>query len=124
MHIKSDSAIEAVLRRCGFQDLDDYNLVARNITLVLEGVDPATRSYVGANSMLKRQLAEVASELKGPRARKGDRNGRTRGAAEGSGSDTVPIQHRCRHAQSCGGHGKFAFRRRCPSGLTFVPGSR
>ncbi len=57
-----DRGIELVLRRSGFKDLGDYDLVARNIMLVLEGVDPATRSYVGADTMLKRQLADVLSD--------------------------------------------------------------
>jgi hypothetical protein len=59
---KSRSQVETILRRHGFGSLDAYNAVARNIALVLEGVDPKTRTYVGPNVMLERQLADIDAD--------------------------------------------------------------
>ena len=59
---KSRSDVEAILRRHNFDSLDDYNVISRNIALVLEGIDPTTGAYVGADAVLKRQLAELEAD--------------------------------------------------------------
>ena len=60
--VKSPAQLEAMLRRDGFKGLDEYNAVANNIALVLEGVDPAAKSYIGAAALLKRQLDDIQSD--------------------------------------------------------------
>jgi hypothetical protein len=46
-------------RRYGFAGYPDYNTVVDNISLVLGGVDPATKKYVGAEAVIKAQIAQV-----------------------------------------------------------------
>ena len=60
--MKSGGQVELIVRQHGFSDLEAYNVVARNIALVLEGVDPRTRTFVGADAMLRRQLRDVEAD--------------------------------------------------------------
>jgi len=60
--VKSPAQVESILNRHGFKNLDEYNGIANNITLVLEGVDPATKSYIGAAALLRRQLDDIESD--------------------------------------------------------------
>jgi hypothetical protein len=60
--VKSRAQVEDILRRHSFASLDAYNAVAGNVELVLEGVDPVTRTYIGAKTVLKRQLASLEAD--------------------------------------------------------------
>ena len=60
--VKSPAQLEAMLRRYGFKNLNEYIGIADNIALVLEGVDPATKSYIGAKALLERQLTEIEAD--------------------------------------------------------------
>jgi len=60
--VKSPAQIASILRRHGFKNLDEYNGIANNIALVLEGIDPATKSYIGAATLLRRQLDDIESD--------------------------------------------------------------
>jgi hypothetical protein len=48
-----------VARKYGFMDFDDYNTVAGNISLALDGVDPDTKAYVGAAKLIEKSIAEA-----------------------------------------------------------------
>jgi hypothetical protein len=56
--------LEGITKRYGFAGYEDYNLVVDNITLVLGGFDPATKKYVGAEAVIKAQIAEVQADKK------------------------------------------------------------
>jgi hypothetical protein len=43
---------------------DDYNNVVDNISLVLGGFDPATKKYVGPETVIKSQIAQVQADKK------------------------------------------------------------
>lgn len=58
----SRAQMESILRRNGFSAIEDYDIVARNVALVMEGVDPRTKTYVGASEVLQRQLAQIESD--------------------------------------------------------------
>jgi len=58
--------LDAVAKKHGFAGSDDYNNVVDNISLVLGGFDPATKKYVGAEAVLKSQIAEVEADKKMP----------------------------------------------------------
>jgi hypothetical protein len=51
--------LDAVAKKNGFASYDDYNDVVDNITLVLSGIDPATKKYVGFDAATKAQIAQV-----------------------------------------------------------------
>jgi hypothetical protein len=61
---KIDAQLDAVAKKNGFVSYDEYNTVIDNISLVLGGFDPATKKYVGADVVLKAQIAQVQADKK------------------------------------------------------------
>jgi hypothetical protein len=62
--------LDAVAKKHQFASFEDYQDVAANIGVVMDGVDPQTKKYVGADVMLKKQIAEVQADAKMPAADK------------------------------------------------------
>jgi hypothetical protein len=62
--------LDAIAKKYHFASFDDFAIVEGNIQLVLEGVDPQTKKYVGAEVMLKQEIAEVQADKKMPPADK------------------------------------------------------
>ena len=56
--------IDAVAKKNGFASTDEYYTVMDNISLVYSGIDPATKKYVGAEAVIKSQIAEVQADKK------------------------------------------------------------
>jgi hypothetical protein len=56
--------LDAVAKKHGFASYDDYNLVVDNVSLVMAGFDSATKKYVGAEAVIKAQLAAVQADKK------------------------------------------------------------
>jgi hypothetical protein len=63
---KVDAQLDAVAKKNGFASYEEYNDVTDNISMVVAGFDPATRKYVGANAVLKAQIAAVQADKKMP----------------------------------------------------------
>jgi len=63
---KVDAQLEAAAKKNGFASYDEYNTVVDNISLVLGGFDPATKKYVGAEAVIKMQIAQVTADKKMP----------------------------------------------------------
>ena len=63
---KITAQLEGIAKKNGFASYDDYNLVVDNISLVLGGFDPATKKYVGAEAVIKAQIAQVQADKKMP----------------------------------------------------------
>ena len=61
---KADAQLEAVAKKHGFAGYDEYNTVVDNISLVLGGFDPVTKKYVGADAVMKAQIAQVQADKK------------------------------------------------------------
>src|ERR1700753_4489349 len=61
---KMMAAMNAVAKKNGFASADEYNDVTDNIGLVMEGIDPATKKYVGTEAVLKAQIAQVQADKK------------------------------------------------------------
>ncbi len=53
-----------IAKKNGFASYDEYNAVLDNISLVLGGIDPATKKYVGSEAVIKAQIAEVQADKK------------------------------------------------------------
>ena len=68
--VKPDSKIvaqlDAIAKKSGFASYAEYNNVIDNISLVLGGFDPATKKYIGAEAVLKQQIAAVQADTKMP----------------------------------------------------------
>ncbi len=58
--------LEAAAKKHGFASYDDYNNVVDNISLVLGGFDPATKKYVGQETVIKAQIAQLQADTKMP----------------------------------------------------------
>ena len=63
---KIEAELDAVARKNGFASYVDYNNVIDNISLVLGGVDPATKKYVGTETVIKAQIAQLTADKKMP----------------------------------------------------------
>src|SRR5205823_3664073 len=61
---KVTAQFEAVAKKHGFASYEEYNNVVDNIGLVLGGFDPTTRKYVGADVVIKAQIAQVDADTK------------------------------------------------------------
>jgi hypothetical protein len=56
--------LEGVAKKNGFASYDEYNVVMDNISAVFNGVDPASKKYVGAEAVLKAEIAQVQADKK------------------------------------------------------------
>ncbi|MCK1732715.1 hypothetical protein IVA79_01800 [Bradyrhizobium sp. 138] len=63
---KMIAQLEEVAKKHGFAGYDDYNNVVDNISLVIGGFDPATKKYVGIESVIKAQIAQIQADKKMP----------------------------------------------------------
>ena len=61
---KLTAQFEATAKKYGFAGYDDYNGVIDNIGLVMSGIDPATKKYVGGAAVIKAQIAQVQADKK------------------------------------------------------------
>ena len=61
---KLDAKLDDVAKKYGFAGYPDYNIVVDNISLVLGGIDPATKKYVGPETVIKTQIAQVTADKK------------------------------------------------------------
>ena len=61
---KMMAQINAVAKKNGFASADEYNDVTDNIGLVMQGIDPATKKYVGNEAVLKAQIAQLQADKK------------------------------------------------------------
>jgi hypothetical protein len=63
---KVDAHLDAVAKKNGFASYDEYNSVVDNISLVLGGFDPATKKFVGTETVLKARIAQIQADKKMP----------------------------------------------------------
>ena len=61
---KITAQLEAVAKKNGFAGYDEYNTVIDNIGIVLGGFDPVAKKYVGAEAVIKAQIAQVQADKK------------------------------------------------------------
>jgi hypothetical protein len=61
---KTMAQLEAVAKKYKFANYAEFELVSENIGLVMDGVDPQSKKYVGADVMLKRQIADLQADKK------------------------------------------------------------
>src|SRR6478752_9539266 len=61
---KITAQLEGVAKKNGFASYDEYNNVLDNISLVMAGFDTSTKKYVGAEAVIKAQIAEVQADKK------------------------------------------------------------
>ena len=61
---KLQAQFEATAKKYGFASYAEYDDVFNNVSLVMSGIDPQTKSFTEPPEALKRQIAEVQSDRK------------------------------------------------------------
>jgi hypothetical protein len=61
---KLAAQFEATAKKYGFANNDEYNSVVANIGLIMSGIDPATKKYVGGAAVIKAEIAQVQADKK------------------------------------------------------------
>ena len=61
---KAMAQLDGVAKKNGFASFDEYSDVTDNIGMVMAGIDPATKKYVGNDAVIKTQIAEVNADKK------------------------------------------------------------
>jgi hypothetical protein len=56
--------LDEVAKKYGFSSYDAFNTVAGNIALIVDGIDPDTKKYVGAEAILKQAIANAKANAK------------------------------------------------------------
>ena len=51
--------LDGVAKKHDFASFDEYNTVIGNISIVMDGIDPQTKKYIGSDAGLKQQVEEV-----------------------------------------------------------------
>ncbi len=67
---KTMAQLDAIAKKHNFANFEEYNVVAANIGLVMAGFDPQTKKYVGPETMIKKQIAEIQATKGMPAAEK------------------------------------------------------
>jgi len=62
--------LEAVAKKYKFANYAEYRDVAENIGLVMSGIDPDTKKYVGPDAVIKKHIAFIDSEKLAPNDKK------------------------------------------------------
>jgi hypothetical protein len=63
---KVAAQLDEAAKKNGFASFEEYNNVLDNIGMVLAGFDPATKKYVGAEAVIKAQIAQLDADKKMP----------------------------------------------------------
>ena len=63
--------LEAVVKKYKFANFAEYHDVAENVGLVMSGIDPDTKKYVGTHAIIKKEIASIDSEKLAPNDKKG-----------------------------------------------------
>src|SRR6476646_6533036 len=63
--------LEAVAKKYKFANYAEYDDVDENIGLVMSGIDPDTKKYVGPDAVIKKEIAAIDKENLAPNDKKG-----------------------------------------------------
>ena len=69
---EAQAQAEAIVKRNGFASLEEFQDASDTVDAVLGGIDPETKSYVGATPLLKKQLAAVQADKSMPATEKAE----------------------------------------------------
>jgi hypothetical protein len=58
---KVQSQLEAAVKKQGFKDLDEYDDVAFNISLIMTGIDPHSKKYTEPRVDIQLEIAEITA---------------------------------------------------------------
>lgn len=59
---KAQAKLEAIVKKHGFASLDEYGAVADTVSIVIGGIDPEKKTYVGQTAIIQKQIADVQAD--------------------------------------------------------------
>jgi len=59
---KIQAELEAVAKKHGFRNFNEYDDIAANIALIMAGIDPATKAFTDPIVFLKKEIEEVRND--------------------------------------------------------------
>jgi len=59
---KTMAKLEEIAKKYGFKDFAEYNNVAGNLAIVVDGIDPDTKTYVGADKMIQHSIEDTKND--------------------------------------------------------------
>lgn len=63
---KLQAKMESIAKKHGFTSLDQYAVVSESVGIVMAGMDPETKTYVGPSGVIKKQMAQVQADKSMP----------------------------------------------------------
>jgi hypothetical protein len=63
---KVEAEIDGIAKKHGFADFASYDKVVANIGLVMTGFDPQTKTYVGPDAVIKKQIETLKADKEVP----------------------------------------------------------
>jgi hypothetical protein len=63
---KVQAQLDAVAKKYKFASFDEFNNVGENIGLVMAGIDPQTKQYLGADIVIKKQITLLKADKQMP----------------------------------------------------------
>lgn len=70
MDSKMQAELESIAKKNGFASLDELDLIAENITMVMAGIDPETGDYADPAESIKKEIEEVKADKSIPEKEK------------------------------------------------------
>jgi len=61
---KLQAELETVAKKHGFKDFTEYDEVVANITMVMSGIDPQTKTFTEPSVAIKKEIEEVTNDKK------------------------------------------------------------
>jgi hypothetical protein len=65
-----EAQAEAIVKKNGFANLDEYDDVSFNISMILPGIDPQTKKFTEPPEQIKKEIAALKADKSVPEAEK------------------------------------------------------
>ena len=61
---KTQAQLDAIAKKGGFASFEEYDTVAANISMVMQGIDPSTKKFGDPKAMIQQQITQVQADTK------------------------------------------------------------
>src|SRR5215216_5884214 len=91
---KVEAQAEAIAKKNGFANLEEYDDVSMNITMIMSGIDPQTKKFTEPPEQIKKEIAALKGRQIRPGVGKERGAGGTRGGSQERKAHSVQGKHR------------------------------
>jgi hypothetical protein len=67
---KIQAELEAIAKKHGFKDFADYDDVAANISMIMAGIDPQSKTFMESATAIKKEIEEIQADKSIPEKEK------------------------------------------------------